>query len=100
MIRLVVEPWGDEKMVPVNGTVIIEYKGPSGGRIEIALKPGEIILYAWEGSIIPTPGQNLERHIFDSDLYVIVVSFPSASLTRHTPNTPIPPPRGSLPALA
>lgn len=51
-VRLTLEPWADEHVMAPGKTVEVSYSGPSGGRMEIELKPGEVILYGWEGSVL------------------------------------------------
>jgi len=51
-IKVVIEPWGDEHdLLPVE-ELEITYSGPNGGLFEIESKPGQVILYGWEGSIV------------------------------------------------
>jgi dihydroxyacid dehydratase/phosphogluconate dehydratase len=49
-LRLVLEPWADERTMSPGSTVVIAYSGPTGGRMEVERKPGEIVVYGWEGS--------------------------------------------------
>jgi hypothetical protein len=51
-VRLVLEPWGDETLVPPATTVRISFEGPQGGLLEIAVKPGQITVFGWEGSVL------------------------------------------------
>jgi hypothetical protein len=51
-VRLVLEPWAEEQLVPAGTVMTILFDGPSGGRLEVEFKPGEIIVYGWEGSVI------------------------------------------------
>ena len=51
-IKVIIEPWANEyDLLPVEELEII-YSGPNGGLFEIESKPGQVILYGWEGSIV------------------------------------------------
>jgi len=51
-VRLTLEPWADEHMLPPDSTVEVAFNGPMDGRIEVEMKPGEIIVYGWEGAVM------------------------------------------------
>lgn len=51
-VRLVLEPWAEERILRPDSTIVIEYSGPRGGRLEIERTPGEIIVYGWEGAVM------------------------------------------------
>ena len=50
-LRVVLEPWADERVVAPHETVAISVDGPPG-RLEIEHKSGELIVYGWEGVIM------------------------------------------------
>ncbi|AUX40250.1 uncharacterized protein SOCE26_016490 [Sorangium cellulosum] len=51
-VRLILEPWAEEVVLSPDESVDIAFSGPQGGRMEVEVKPGAVILYGWEGSIL------------------------------------------------
>ncbi|HEY8387203.1 MAG TPA: hypothetical protein VIK74_01300 [Parasegetibacter sp.] len=45
------EPWGDEKELLVNESVIIQAEGPREGVLEVEYSEKLITIYGWAGSI-------------------------------------------------
>ncbi len=51
-LRLTLEPWAEERVIPPGGTALVSFFGPQGGRLEVEVKPNELILYGWVGSVL------------------------------------------------
>jgi hypothetical protein len=51
-IKLTVEPWCHVQLVPPGSTAEVLFEGPPSGQIEIQIKPGEIVVFGWVGSIL------------------------------------------------
>ncbi len=49
-LRVTLEPWADNVVIGPGQTVHVSYSGPAGGRIEIDVGQGELVVYGWEGS--------------------------------------------------
>lgn len=56
-VRVILEPWCEERTLSSGSTLDVAFDGPSGGRIEIEMKPGEMIVYAWEGATMSFVGK-------------------------------------------
>jgi hypothetical protein len=51
-VKLTLEPWAEERTLPAGATAEIMFSGPPGGRLEVELVPGGVIVYGWEGSLL------------------------------------------------
>jgi hypothetical protein len=49
-VRVVLEPWADERTLAPASTIVISFIGPAGGQLEVERKPNEIVVYGWEGA--------------------------------------------------
>jgi hypothetical protein len=58
---LVLEPWADEHPLAAGQSVDVAYSGPAGGMLEIEVRPGRIVLYGWEGSLLEISGYSKPR---------------------------------------
>ena len=59
-LRLMLEPWGRELVVPAAGIASLEFEGPAKANIEIHVGPNTLILYGWAGSFLEGP-DNVSR---------------------------------------
>lgn len=50
VVRL--EPWADEHAVPRGERIEVDFAGPSGGCLEIVVGTKEVVLYAWEDTVL------------------------------------------------
>ena len=51
-VRVVLEPWLDERRLTPGSTATISLSGPPVGPIEIETRPQEIVVYGWAGSLL------------------------------------------------
>ena len=54
-LRLIVEPWGEEFLVPAAGIASLKFEGPAKANVDIELGPNTLILYGWAGSFLDGP---------------------------------------------
>ncbi|MEA2537152.1 MAG: hypothetical protein QOF11_1386 [Chloroflexota bacterium] len=51
-LRMLVEPWATEVLIPGDGVVHLDFEGPNPASIEIHVGPSGVILYGWRGSLL------------------------------------------------
>jgi len=51
-LKLTVEPWARELLVPVDRRARVEFEGPDNVVIEILTREDGLIVYGWTGSIL------------------------------------------------
>ncbi|MGK3969880.1 hypothetical protein WMF01_55965 [Sorangium sp. So ce1667] len=51
-LLLTLEPWAEEIVLSPGQSVQVAFSGPQSGQMEVEVKPGALILYGWEGSVL------------------------------------------------
>ena len=54
-LKLIVEPWADEGIIQPGKKVEITFSASHPVDLEIEIRPGALVLYAWKGAMLSEP---------------------------------------------